>query len=109
MIEERSRGEWAREYGASEVLDEERASARPWHRWRTGRQRSSAAGSLRPIDRVSRGLGWFSIALGAAELAAPGKLASALGMEAGGNQAQRGGDENERLHGIPLCNGVESV
>lgn len=32
-------------------------------------------------DRLARGLGWFSIALGAAELAAPGYLGRALGME----------------------------
>jgi len=81
MIEERSRGEWTRGYGASEELYEEEASPRPWQRWRASARRRSAGGSMRPIDRVSRGLGWFSIALGAAELAAPGKLASALGME----------------------------
>jgi len=31
-------------------------------------------------DTMARGLGWFSIALGAAELIAPGTLARALGM-----------------------------
>lgn len=32
-------------------------------------------------ERVARGLGWFSIGLGLAELVAPGKLAQALGLE----------------------------
>jgi hypothetical protein len=32
-------------------------------------------------DALARGLGWFSIALGVAEVAAPGRLARALGME----------------------------
>ncbi len=32
-------------------------------------------------DRVARGLGWFSLALGVAEIVAPGKLARALGLE----------------------------
>lgn len=31
-------------------------------------------------DRLARGLGWFSIALGAAEILAPDRLARALGM-----------------------------
>jgi hypothetical protein len=37
--------------------------------------------SLTATDRVARGLGWFSIALGLAELVAPGKLARSLGLE----------------------------
>jgi hypothetical protein len=37
--------------------------------------------SLSTTDRVARGLGWFSIALGATELVAPGRLARALGLE----------------------------
>jgi len=37
--------------------------------------------SLTATDRVARGLGWFSLALGAAELIAPGKLGKALGLE----------------------------
>jgi hypothetical protein len=37
--------------------------------------------SLTTTDRVARGLGWFSIALGVAELVAPGKLARTLGLE----------------------------
>ena len=32
-------------------------------------------------DNLDRGLGWFSIALGLAEVAAPRKLTKALGME----------------------------
>jgi hypothetical protein len=32
-------------------------------------------------DRLARGLGWFSIALGAAEVLAPGTLARSLGLE----------------------------
>jgi hypothetical protein len=32
-------------------------------------------------DRLARGLGWFSIALGAAEVLAPGALARSLGMD----------------------------
>jgi hypothetical protein len=37
--------------------------------------------SLTTADRVARGLGWFSLALGAAEIVAPGRLAKALGLE----------------------------
>lgn len=37
--------------------------------------------SLTKTDRVARGLGWFSLALGVAEIVAPGKLARALGLE----------------------------
>jgi hypothetical protein len=37
--------------------------------------------SLTTTDRVARGLGWFSLGLGIAELVAPGKLARALGLE----------------------------
>lgn len=37
--------------------------------------------SLTTTDRVARGLGWFSIALGLTELVAPGKLARTLGLE----------------------------
>jgi len=32
------------------------------------------------VRRVARGLGWFSIALGAIELVAPGRIARALGV-----------------------------
>jgi hypothetical protein len=37
--------------------------------------------SLSATDRIARGLGWFSIGLGLAELIAPGKLSRALGLE----------------------------
>lgn len=37
--------------------------------------------SLEPSDRVARGLGWFSYALGAVELLAPRRVTRALGME----------------------------
>ena len=37
--------------------------------------------SLTATDRVARGLGWFSIGLGLAEIIAPGKLGKALGLE----------------------------
>jgi hypothetical protein len=37
--------------------------------------------SITGPDRLARGLGWFSIALGIAELAAPGQLARMLGLE----------------------------
>jgi hypothetical protein len=41
----------------------------------------SGPGSLSNTDRMARGLGWFSIALGAMEIAAPKTLARSLGME----------------------------
>ena len=37
--------------------------------------------SLTTTDRVARGLGWFSLGLGLAEIVAPGKLGRALGLE----------------------------
>lgn len=37
--------------------------------------------SLTPADRLARGLGWFSIALGTLELLAPRRVTHALGME----------------------------
>jgi hypothetical protein len=37
--------------------------------------------SLSTTDRVARGLGWFSLALGITEIVAPGRLARALGLE----------------------------
>ena len=42
---------------------------------------SSGPGSLRAEDRLARGLGWFSIGLGLAQLCAPRVLTRALGME----------------------------
>ena len=37
--------------------------------------------SIKPVERLATGLGWFSIALGIAELAAPKAICKALGME----------------------------
>jgi hypothetical protein len=37
--------------------------------------------SLTATDRIARGLGWFSLGLGLAEIVAPGKLGRALGLE----------------------------
>ena len=37
--------------------------------------------SMTTSDRVARGLGWFSLGLGLAEIVAPGGLAKALGLE----------------------------
>ena len=37
--------------------------------------------SLTVADRMARNLGWFSLALGIAEIAAPGRIAKALGLE----------------------------
>jgi hypothetical protein len=37
--------------------------------------------SLTTTDRIARGLGWFSLALGLTEIVAPGKLGKALGLE----------------------------
>jgi hypothetical protein len=42
---------------------------------------SSGPSSLDMTDRLARGLGWFSIALGLTELLAPRSLTRALGME----------------------------
>ena len=37
--------------------------------------------SLTRTDRVARGLGWFSLALGAVEIFAPGRLAKTIGLD----------------------------
>jgi hypothetical protein len=37
--------------------------------------------SIKPVERLATGLGWFSIALGIAELAAPKAICRALGMQ----------------------------
>jgi hypothetical protein len=37
--------------------------------------------SLTKTDRVARGLGWFSLALGAVEVFAPGRLARVIGLD----------------------------
>src|SRR5215210_2699791 len=41
----------------------------------------SGPSSLSGADRLAKGLGWFSLALGAAELIAPQRITRALGME----------------------------
>jgi hypothetical protein len=41
----------------------------------------SGPSSLSSVDRLAKGLGWFSIGLGAAELFAPQRITRALGME----------------------------
>jgi len=41
----------------------------------------SGPSSLSGADRLAKGLGWFSLALGAAELFAPHRITRALGME----------------------------
>jgi hypothetical protein len=41
----------------------------------------SGPSSLRAVDRLGKGLGWFSIALGVAELVAPKRITRTLGME----------------------------
>ncbi|CCD95260.1 conserved hypothetical protein [Bradyrhizobium sp. ORS 375] len=42
---------------------------------------STGPSSLTSADRLARGLGWFSIALGTLELLAPHRVTNALGME----------------------------
>src|SRR3954452_7418714 len=42
---------------------------------------ASGPSSLGSVDRLARGLGWFSIALGTLELLAPHRVTHALGME----------------------------
>ncbi len=41
----------------------------------------SGSGSLGLPDRLAKGLGWFSLALGAAELFAPGRITRPLGLQ----------------------------
>jgi hypothetical protein len=41
----------------------------------------SGPSSLGPSDRLARGLGWFSLGLGIAELIAPRRITRALGMQ----------------------------
>lgn len=43
--------------------------------------RETGPSSLQPSDHLARALGWFSLALGAAELLAPGPVARWLGLE----------------------------
>lgn len=42
---------------------------------------STGPSSRSTADSLAKGLGWFSLALGAAELMAPGRIARTLGME----------------------------
>ena len=42
---------------------------------------STGPSSLTAADRLARGLGWFSIALGTLELLAPHRVTNALGMQ----------------------------
>jgi uncharacterized membrane protein len=52
--------------------------SRPWGAQRQSPARQAIAGGL-PVDRVARGLGWFSVGLGVAELVAPGVVARICG------------------------------
>ncbi|MFZ5780922.1 MAG: hypothetical protein ACOY4R_12060 [Pseudomonadota bacterium] len=56
--------------------------------------------SLTTADRITRALGWFSLALGAVELAAPGALARTLGLE-GKERLLRAYGAREIMAGIP--------
>jgi len=61
---------------------------------------SSGPSSLTGVDRLARALGWFSFALGAAELAAPRRIAGALGLE-GKERLVRAYGVREMAAGIP--------
>ena len=61
---------------------------------------SSGPSSLTGVDRLARALGWFSFALGAAELAAPRRIAGALGLE-GKERLVRAYGAREIAVGIP--------
>jgi len=61
---------------------------------------SSGPSSLTGVDRLARALGWFSFALGAAELAAPRRIAGALGLE-GKERLVRAYGAREIAAGIP--------
>lgn len=61
---------------------------------------SSGPGSLTAADRLARALGWFSFALGFAELAAPGRITRALGLE-GKERLVRAYGVREIAAGIP--------
>ena len=65
--------------------------------WRGARAR----GAHSPSERLARGLGWFSIALGAAELLAPRTLCRALGME-GSETLVRAYGVREALTGVAI-------
>ena len=64
---------------------------------------AGTAGPTRPPDALARGLGWFSIALGVAEITAPHRLARTLGMdghERGRRLRRAGGGERDRHPGL---------
>lgn len=56
--------------------------------------------SLTASDQLARGLGWFSLALGAVELMAPGTLTRALGLQ-GKEKLVRAYGVREVMAGIP--------
>ncbi len=56
--------------------------------------------SLQPSDRLARALGWFSLALGAAEVLAPGRVARWLGLE-GKEGLVRAYGVREVMAGVP--------
>ena len=56
--------------------------------------------SLTDSDKLARALGWFSLALGAMELLAPGKIARAVGLE-GKETLVRAYGARELAAGIP--------
>lgn len=62
--------------------------------------RRTGPSSLQASDRLARGLGWFGLALGAAEVAAPGRLARWLGLE-GKEGLLRAYGVRELLAGVP--------
>jgi hypothetical protein len=59
----------------------------------------SGPGSLGTADRLGRALGWFSLALGLAELAAPGRFTRALGLD-GKEALVRAFGAREIVHGV---------
>src|SRR4051794_35414074 len=60
---------------------------------------SSGPSSRGGVDELARGLGWFSIGLGLAELLAPRKFTRALGMQ-GSEMLVRGYGLREIGHGM---------
>jgi uncharacterized membrane protein len=63
--------EWERQ-------QQERERMETWHR--TSTQGYEDRAGVRTYGRLANGLGWFSIGLGLAEVAAPGKLAQLIGV-----------------------------
>ena len=62
--------------------------------------RHSGPSGLSPSDRLARGLGWFSLALGAVELMAPGYITRTLGLQ-GKERLVRAFGAREVLAGVP--------